>query len=399
MFRRSIIALAVSWAITGFVPADAAGTPFTTESAGGGAPQSTIQPSLALTPLIRIVGDSANDPSIGEVTFFGGKFAPVGCAIAKGQLLSIGSNSALFSIPGTTYGGDGRTTFALPDLRGRVAVGDGNGPGLSSRPLGQKSGVENVSLPLSNHDHVLQTPAIGATDPAGGGDQSYTNMQPSLSLNYVMPLEGIFSSRSSGVPAEPMIGFVELYASTDAKTASHVHGLDPLDPFAPGDTDPTDGGQSQTNMQPTVAIQYLVAVNASFPAGGTGEDPFLGEIGLFAGNFLPGGWLEAAGQLRSITQNPALFSLFGTIYGGDGETTFALPDLRGRVALGAGQGPGLMNWQLGRKSGVEDNTMSVGQLQAHTHDYEGVDVVEPGTLAIFGLGLAGLGFLRRRHNA
>ena len=80
------------------------------------------------------------DPFIGEIIMFGGNFAPRGWALCNGQLLAISSNPALFSILGTTYGGDGRTTFGLPDLRGRVPMSSGQGPGLTNRPLGQKSG-------------------------------------------------------------------------------------------------------------------------------------------------------------------------------------------------------------------------------------------------------------------
>ena len=193
MFRRSIVALAMSWAMTGFLPADAAAIPLMTGSTGGGAAQTTIQPFLALNPLIRVQGDF---DFLGEVTIFGGNFAPSGWAEANGQLLSISGNTSLFSRLGTTYGGDGRTTFALPDLRGRTAIGDGAGPGLTPKTLGQKIGVENVSLPLPAHDHTLPSPPSAVTDTAGGGGQTYTNMQPSLGLNYVMPLAGLFRRKN-----------------------------------------------------------------------------------------------------------------------------------------------------------------------------------------------------------
>ncbi len=81
------------------------------------------------------------DPFLGQIIMFAGNFAPRGWALCDGQLLQISSYSALFSILGTTYGGDGRVTFALPELRGRVPIHAGNGPGLGSRPLGQKSGM------------------------------------------------------------------------------------------------------------------------------------------------------------------------------------------------------------------------------------------------------------------
>ena len=82
-------------------------------------------------------------------------------------------------------------------------------------------------------------------------------------------------------------------------------------------------------------------------------EPFVGEIRMFAGNFAPRGWAFCDGQLLAISQNDALFSVIGTLYGGDGRTTFALPDLRGRVPIHAGQGPGLSERPLGSKGGVE----------------------------------------------
>ena len=97
---------------------------------------------------------------IGEIKMFSGNFAPRGWAFCEGQLLAISSHTALFSILGTTYGGDGRTTFALPDLRGRTAISAGTGPGLSNRRLGARSGVEsNVLniLELANHNHFAQS--------------------------------------------------------------------------------------------------------------------------------------------------------------------------------------------------------------------------------------------------
>lgn len=164
---------------------------------------------------------------------FGGNFAPRGYALCDGQLLPISSNAALFSILGTTYGGDGRTTFALPDLRGRAPIHAGNGPGLSQRRLGSKGGSETNTLNLSqipSHSHSYSTPAViedgntsdptnavsagtkvldkeYSTEPANttmksgtignsGGGQSVNNMQPYTTINYIIALQGTFPSRS-----------------------------------------------------------------------------------------------------------------------------------------------------------------------------------------------------------
>jgi microcystin-dependent protein len=171
-----------------------------------------------------------SDPFIGQVILFAGNFAPRGWAFCDGQLLSISSNSALFSILGTTYGGDGRTTFGLPDLRGRVSMHPGSGPGLSTRRLGERAGTETYTLnnnEVPAHSHgvaassghgdssspVDKFPAVssagigiyasskdatmgaGAISPSGGS-QAHGNVQPSLGLNYIIALVGVFPSRN-----------------------------------------------------------------------------------------------------------------------------------------------------------------------------------------------------------
>lgn len=102
------------------------------------------------------------------------------------------------------------------------------------------------------------------------------------------------------------------------------------------------------------------------------SEPFVGEIRMFAGNFAPRGWAFCDGQLLAVSQNDALFSLFGTIYGGDGRTTFGLPDMRGRIPIHAGQGPGLSPRRLGSKAGAEKVTLTVNQLPSHSHTVNAV---------------------------
>ncbi len=101
------------------------------------------------------------------------------------------------------------------------------------------------------------------------------------------------------------------------------------------------------------------------------SEPFVGEIRIFAGNFAPRGWAFCDGQLLAVSQNDALFSLLGTIYGGDGRTTFGLPDLRGRIPIHAGSGPGLSPRRLGAKSGAETVTITTNQLPSHNHTWDG----------------------------
>jgi microcystin-dependent protein len=177
----------------------------------------------------------ATSPFIGEIIIGGFNFAPVGYTLCNGQLLSIAQNTALFSILGTTYGGNGTTNFGLPDLRGRAANGMGQGPGLSNYQLGQASGTENVTLtiqqiPAHNHsvnsnngDGTAATPVnnffagpgadrdlywynaanTGSTvnmNPASvgnaGNNQPHNNIMPYQVLNFCIAVQGIFPSRN-----------------------------------------------------------------------------------------------------------------------------------------------------------------------------------------------------------
>ena len=111
------------------------------------------------------------------------------------------------------------------------------------------------------------------------------------------------------------------------------------------------------------------------------EQFFMAQIVMFGGNFAPRSWAFCDGTLLAISQNDALFSLLGTIYGGDGRTTFGLPDLRGRVAIGFGSGPGLSHHNIGTKSGTESVTLSSNQIPSHKHSVSGTSVVS-GTVGV-----------------
>jgi len=117
-----------------------------------------------------------------------------------------------------------------------------------------------------------------------------------------------------------------------------------------------------------VSAGAVLSLAAILPnSASAASDPLLGEVMLVGYNFCPRGWAEAAGQLLSISQNTALFSLYGTIYGGDGRTTFALPDLRGRAPIGVGRGPGLVDYRQGSRGGAESFILSVLNMPAHKH--------------------------------
>ena len=123
-------------------------------------------------------------------------------------------------------------------------------------------------------------------------------------------------------------------------------------------------------MKKRAVLGMLATVSVccySAPAAAQGTDPFLGQLMLVPYNFCPRGWANAEGQILSIAQNTALFSLLGTTYGGDGQTTFGLPDLRGRVPISQGQGTGLSNYSLGQVGGTETVTLTVNQMPTHNH--------------------------------
>jgi microcystin-dependent protein len=169
------------------------------------------------------------EPFLGEIRMFGFNFAPAGWAQANGQLLSIQQNTALFALIGTQFGGDGMHTFALPDLRGRVAIHEGQGPGLTDHTLGEAGGTETITLTtaqMPNHTHQLEASSVRATtkDPAGavlanaktaiyapapnetamngaaighaGSSQPVGVASPFLTLNFCIALQGIFPSQN-----------------------------------------------------------------------------------------------------------------------------------------------------------------------------------------------------------
>lgn len=170
-------------------------------------------------------------PFLGEIKMFGGTFAPRGYSFCLGQILSIAQNTALFALLGTTYGGNGQTNFALPDLRGRIPVGQGQGTGLSLRSLGEADGFETVTLlatqiPAHTHTVACNTGAGNSTTPAGSffaanantgqpqfaatpnaamnpasispntGGQPHSNLMPSVGINFIIALQGIFPARN-----------------------------------------------------------------------------------------------------------------------------------------------------------------------------------------------------------
>lgn len=173
-------------------------------------------------------------PILGSITLFAGNFAPRGWALCNGQILSIAQNSALFSLLGTTYGGNGTSTFALPDLRGRAPIHWGQGPGLTNRVIGEASGSENVTLlstQMPQHTHLVAASTATATQPAPTGNL-------------------LAVSTDAGVGGTPS-NFIEPTANTT---------------MAPNMIQPAGGNQPHNNMQPYLAITYIIALEGIFPS-------------------------------------------------------------------------------------------------------------------------------------
>jgi microcystin-dependent protein len=184
------------------------------------------------------------DPFVGQIQLFPFNFAPTGYAWCEGQLMPISQNTALFSLLGTTYGGDGKSTFALPDLRGRVALGEGQGQGLSNRLLGESAGEETVTLLASQipaHTHAIDVSALTAAAKsrnAAGNQQTPVGGLPAIDA-------GASPSYSNAAPDSNM----HAAAVTVGATA----------------TDPAGGNLAHSNLQPYLTLHFCIALQGVFP--------------------------------------------------------------------------------------------------------------------------------------
>jgi microcystin-dependent protein len=270
----------------------------------------------------------------GTIKIFAGLYTPVDWLLCDGKVQQISKFPTLFSVIGNTFGGDGQTTFAVPDLQGRIPLGSGSGPSRTPRTLGAQGGSEQVALTvdqMASHSHALL-----ATDAAA------TSRAPSPSSLLAESQGRIYTSP----PANPT-----------AMAAPSVSS--------------TGGGVPHDNVQPSLCINHIICANGVSPSQANSyEVPFLAEIAIFGGNFAWQNWMPCEGQLISIKVNSvseALFALMGTTYGGNGITTFAFPDLRGRVPMGPGFGSGLTGRYVGDAPGAPSVTLTVDNLPPHTH--------------------------------
>ena len=285
-------------------------------------------------------------PYVGEIRMFAGNFAPAGWMFCEGQLLPISENETLFQLIGTTYGGDGQSTFALPDLRGRIPIHQGNG-----FILAETGGAEEITLTVNQipaHTH----PMLATDGPATS--QRRQRQRAGASPRRVR----ILRRRRADGTWRPAIG-------------------------------PAGGSQPHTNFQPYLCVDFIISLFGIFPSAKDADrrerptreetmaDPFVAEIRIFPFNFAPKGWAWCNGQLLPLSQNTALFSLLGTTYGGDGKSNFALPDLQGRAPMHPGQGPGLSLHDLGETGGTETVTLLESEIPSHTPCAQGPQRTPP----------------------
>jgi microcystin-dependent protein len=371
------------------------------------APVSTLQPTLTLTEFLDTTGvfpprgSGGSGPFLGSIGIFAGPSFLFDNP-ASGQTFSIQTNTALFSILGTTFGGNGTSNFQLPNLGGIETIGAGQGAGLPLVGLGQTLGQTTYDLTTAQ-----LPPSLGGTSAA------INAQQPSLGLNYVINTEGIFPSgnltlNSLGVVSAFAGNFApgdELFCDGQLLPISEysalfnligtTYGGDGVTTFALPDLQGRDivgagagftlgeqvGAASVNltnansplgpdapvaNQQPGLVMNYYIALSGIFPSDGeTGnssqQTPYLGQI-VASAETIPNiaGWAPCDGRLLLISQNQALFAVLGTTYGGNGTTTFALPNLQGRTVLGTGGANGLGT--LGQVSGANAITLTSSNL-------------------------------------
>ncbi len=218
---------------------------------------------LGLFSLAPTQSFAQSEPYLGQIGFFGFNFCPRGWAPAEGQLLAISQNTALFSLYGTIYGGDGRTTFALPDLRGRAVVSMGQSPGLSNYPIGSKAGAETVTLhtqemPMHNHPGTASGVSSATATMTGTATTSVTATQTKV-IQQQGSASGV--AERSGATADGTISAPDVSVSLDNLAISSID----IDGLAVT-THNVGGSQSHENRTPILTMRACVALVGIFPS-------------------------------------------------------------------------------------------------------------------------------------
>ena len=198
------------------------------------------------------------DPFIGQIMMFAGSFAPVNWALCNGQILAISQHTALFSILGTTYGGDGRTTFALPDLRGRVPMGSGDGIGLSPRVTGQRYGSENVTLSVAQMPAHSQSAETTISGSSGAAKLNASSAEGTTNV----PLNNYLAK-----PANLGRNSVNMYGSSaDIEMASDAIEIDVSGLSGATTVGQAGGSSAHDNIQPSLVMNYIICINGVYPS-------------------------------------------------------------------------------------------------------------------------------------
>ena len=272
------------------------------------------------------------EPTIGNIYCTAFDFAPDNFVPCDGRLLNISKYEGLFKVIGNQYGGDGATTFAVPDLQSRAPRHVD-----ATNPIGVRDGAETVQLTLDQippHTHPIQ---------ANPGAAQSSTLDGNL----------LAAANARGINA---------YASP----AASLVGLDPLSVAETGGTGP------HANIQPSIAMSYVIAWQGTLGENDPADQPYTGEVRAFPWGTTPQGWLPCDGRALSIPTYSALYTLIGVTFGGDGYSSFNLPDLRGRTPIGFGQGTNLSPYILGELAGSETVSLSIAAMPAHMHTPEAV---------------------------
>ena len=276
-------------------------------------------------------------PYIGEIRMFGGNFAPAGWAFCNGQLMPISENDALFNLIGTTYGGDGQETFALPDLQGRLPIHMGQGRG--TRPISSaRRPASRRSRSPSSRSRSTPTRCWLGVDP-GNADQP----NPADNVVCAQPSHDAALHRRRAATSHMN---ARTHRAGRRQPAARQHAAVPV------------------RQLHHLAVRHLPDAR---PRRSHMSDPFVAEIRMFACNFAPTGWAYCNGQLLPISQNTALFSLLGTYLRRRRQVDLRAAEPAGQCADAPGQGPGLSDHFLGEMGGTETVTLLESEMPVHTH--------------------------------
>lgn len=272
------------------------------------------------------------EPTIGNIYCTAFDFAPDSFVPCDGRLLAIANYEGLHKVIGNQYGGDGATTFAVPDLRSRAPRHVD-----AANPIGVRDGAETVSLTLDQippHTHSIQANPGSAQTTTIDGNQ-------------------LAAANPRGINA---------YAPPSATLTS-------LDPLSVAET---GGGGPHPNIQPSIAMSYVIAWQGALGENVPADQPYIGEVRAFPWGATPQGWLPCDGRALTLASYASLYVVIGVTFGGNGATSFNVPDLRGRVPIGFGQGANLSPYMLGETAGSETVSLSIAAMPAHSHVPEAV---------------------------